>query len=393
MKQHILPATWLILFIVGLPIFSETVYTPSLPDIAQALSVRDALVEYTLTIYLFGLAVGTLLWGNLSDKWGRKPCLIFGFSIYLIGCIGCYLSDSITWLLIARFVQALGGSGGSVLGQAICRDAFHGSALGKMYATVGSALAIFPAIGPIIGGVIDQHYGWSMIFLFLILFGSILIGLIGWHLPETHLTESREKVSMLHTLYRMSKDRHVIGCGLLVGTANGIQFSYYAEGPFFMIELLGLTPSQYGVTFIGIASAMFIGGLVVRKLHNFYDGRKILAMGLVLLILGSIQFVSVVSFTTNREIILCGTLAAMFIIKGGIIMVNANALSLALVEYKKCVGTASSLFGFAYYLVISLITYGMGFLHNDTLFPMPIYFCALAVFMVLINQTLLRQTK
>lgn len=393
MKQYILPATWLILLIVGLPIFSETVYTPSLPDIAQALSVRDSLVEYTLTIYLFGLAVGTLLWGILSDKWGRKPCLIAGFIIYLIGCVGCYFSDSIAWLMISRFVQALGGSGGSVLGQAICRDAFHGPSLGKIYATVGGALAIFPAIGPIIGGLIDENFGWPMIFLFLTLCGAFLIGLIAWFLPETHQAISRDKVSFINTLSKMAKDRHVIGFGLLVAAANGIGFSYYAEGPFFMIELLKLSPTQFGATFVGIALANFIGGLVAHKLHNFYTGRKILYMGLVIVFCGTVVFASLVSLTQNQDIIIWGSLIAMFIIMGGIIMVTSNALSLALVEYKSCVGTASSLFGFSYYTAISLFTYGMGYLHNGTLLPMPLYFCALAMFMLLINKTLLQQKE
>ncbi len=117
MKHPLLPALWLIILIVGLPLLSETVYTPSLPDIAHALSVSDSLAEYTLTIYLFGFALGTLIWGKLSDKWGRKPCLVAGLNIYLIGCLGCYLSDTIFWLMVSRFIQAFGGSVGSVLGK------------------------------------------------------------------------------------------------------------------------------------------------------------------------------------------------------------------------------------------------------------------------------------
>lgn len=389
MKQHVLPAIWLILLIVGLPIFSETVYTPSLPDIAHALSVSDSWVEYTLTIYLFGLAIGTLFWGNLSDKWGRKPCLIAGFSIFLLGCVGCYLSDSITWLMINRFIQAFGGSVGSVLGQAICRDAFHGPALGKIYASVGGALSLFPAIGPIIGGVIDQNFGWSAIFLFLFGFGLILTGLTGWFLPETHPHESRIKINVKSTLIKMASDRHVIGFGLLVAAANGVAFSYYAEGPFFMIELLKLSPSQFGLTFIGIALANLCGGLLGRRLHNHFNSKTIMNFGLKTLLLGTLLFVVLVLLSTNPKLLIWGSIIAMMIIMGGIILVTSNALSLALVDYKNCIGTASSLFGFFYYMGVSLFTYGMGFCHNGTLYLMPIYFCAIATFMILVNKIML----
>lgn len=391
MKHHTLPALWLIILIVGLPLLSETVYTPSLPDIAHALSVSDSWVEYTLTIYLFGFALGTLFWGKLSDKWGRKPCLVGGLAIYLIGCLSCYLSDSIFWLMASRFIQAFGGSVGSVLGQAICRDAFHGPALGKIYASVGGALAVFPAIGPIIGGVIDQNFGWSAIFLFLIAFGGLVLGLILWSLAETHHKESREHIPLKDTLLKMMGDRHVIGYGFLVAAANGVAFSYYAEGPFFMIDLLKLTPSQYGLTFIALASATLCGGLVGRKLHDHRDSRTILNYGLGTTLLGSFLFVGIMGIPLNRILLIGGSLLAMMFMMGGIALVTSNALSLSLVDYKKCIGTASSLFGFFYYSLVSLFTLGMGYLHNGTLAVMPIYFCGIAVFMIVINKTLLSE--
>ena len=120
----LIPPIWLIIIIVGLPQLSETVYTPSLPEIAGALKTSPAMVEHTLTIYLFSFAIGTLFWGWLSDRLGRKPCVMMGLCVFICGCVGCYVSLSIEALMLSRFIQAFGGSIGSVLGQAIWRDAY-----------------------------------------------------------------------------------------------------------------------------------------------------------------------------------------------------------------------------------------------------------------------------
>lgn len=378
--------TWLLILIVGLPLFSETAYSPALPDIALALSVSESWVEYTLTIYLVGFALGTFLWGNLSDKWGRKSTLLVGLAIYSIGCIGCYLSDSITALLIARFIQALGGSSGSVLGQAMSRDVYQGAALGKIYATVGASLALFPALGPLVGGSIDQEFGWRSIFVFLSGAGVIMFVLVWFLLPETHRQSARQPVSLMKTGQQLSQDPQVIGFCLLVAAANGLGFSYYAEAPFFMIDLLGITPQTYGVTFLALASATFIGGLINRWLHRHKGSLEILNLGLGIILGGALCFVSVVLLTNDTHMLLGGVLGSMMLIMGGTPLVTGNALSLALLSYKDCIGTASSLFGFAYYSLISGVTLGMGLIHQDGMtLPMPLYFLAISVFMIIVK--------
>lgn len=380
-----LPAVWLLAMMVGLPMLSETVYTPALPDIARALQVPNAWAEYTLTIYLVGFAIGTLFWGKLSDFIGRKPALLGGFFIYVLGCVGCYYANSIELLMVSRFVQAFGGSAGSVLGQAICRDAYHGPALGKIYSTVGSVLAISPAIGPILGGFIDQHYGWSAIFLALMAMGSVAWLLTAQCLVETHPKEKRVPVAIFKVIGRMCKDSQVIAFGLLVAGCNGISFSYFAEGPFYLIDLLGLSPSVYGMTFVGNACAGVLGGYVSRRLHDRINARAILRIGLLVVLLGGLVF-SGVTFAFREwgapallSIIL--TVGSMMVVQMGCTVVTANALSLALKDYRHAVGTASSFFGFFYYTLIALFTLGMGTLHNGTLLPMPLYFLGVGIFM------------
>jgi Bcr/CflA subfamily drug resistance transporter len=384
MKKTLLP---LLILIVGLPQLSETVYTPSLPDIAQALGVSDAWVEYTLTIYLAGFAVGTLFWGRLSDRLGRRPCILVGLLIYILGCIGCFYSSSIEALMWSRFLQAFGGSIGSVLGQAICRDIFQGAERGKVFSIIGSAIAFSPAIGPVLGGIIDQTFGWAAIFLLLILLGILTLTASYLKLPETHIHSSIHAISLKKMAMRLMKDHRVLAYGFLVAACNGIPFSFYAEGSFYLIELLGLSPSTYGMSFIGIALAGALGGWLSRRKHEQQvSSITIMKQGIALVIMGSAFFLGMTVIigmfdATPKWVSIVLTLGSMMVIMLGDALIIPNALSMALEDYKHSIGTASSLFGFFYYVLISLFTFGMGLLHNGTLFPMPCYFFVIGLFM------------
>lgn len=393
MIEVVAPAIWLLVWLTGLPLLSETVYSPSLPTIAHALATSESMAEYTLTIYLFGFALGTLFWGNLSDRTGRKPATLAGFILYTLGCVGCYFSPSITTLMASRFIQAFGGSVGSVLGQAMCRDAFHGVALGQVYSLIGASIGIFPAIGPVLGGFIAQHYGWRNIFLFLICFTLVLLYFLYLHLPETHPKASRKQYPFIKIITTMLKDKKVLGCGLLVSTCNGIGFSYFAEGSFYLIDLLGLTPEQYGLTFIPLAISGIAGGLYSKKLLHIRSSHQIIKSGIyismvcMLFLSGIIMYHIYVQPLTFAWIITL-TLITQVGVRFGISMISSNTLALALTDYKWCIGTASSLFGFFYYCLISLFTLGMGLLHNGTLLPMPLYFLGITLFMITIYKTM-----
>lgn len=387
------PAAWLIVALAGVSLLSETVYTPSLPAIARALHTSAAMVEYTLTIYFFGFALGTLFFGKVSDHFGRKPCVLLGLLIFILGCLGCYYSQSITGLMWSRLVQSFGASIGSVLGQALIRDSFHGPALGKMYALIGTSLSIFPVIGPILGAFIAKHFGWPAIFLFLILFGFVLVAAVALTLNETHHKENRRPVSLVDVAWKLLGDKKVMMVGLIVAGTNGIAFSYYAEGSFYLIKLLKLSPSGYGLTFMFLAAGTFFGGMLSRKLHDTHTSQRIMGYGIKIIFGGTLFFSTVILLQSwlplPRELLIAITVASQMVLVFGVCMASTNALAIALVDYKWCVGTASSLFGFFYYIGISLFTLGMGSLHNGTLFPMPFYFLAISL-LTLLAQRLIR---
>jgi DHA1 family bicyclomycin/chloramphenicol resistance-like MFS transporter len=380
----ILPPIWIIVLLVGLPQLSETIYTPSLPEIAKDLDATPSSVEHTLSIFLLGLALGAVFWGTLSDRIGRKPCILLGVIVFICGCIGCYFAKSIKILLIARLIQALGCSIGSVLGQAISRDAFSGPNLGKVFSSIGVALSLFPAIGPTIGGFIAEKAHWSTIFLVMISFGILLIIITIYKLPETLDKTKRQKHHIFTVAKSLVYDKRVILYGMIIGCTNGISFSYFSEGSFFMMDMLGMKPSHYGMSFILSALATMIGGMISGRLQHLLSAKKIMELGMLINLTANSIFSLIIMINyyfsmINNQFTIYIVLLMRIISMLGIAITIINSLALSLVDYRYCIGAASSLFSLFYYLLISFFTFLIGYLHNGTLLVMPLYFFVLSV--------------
>lgn len=380
-----LPPLWLLLLLVGFPLFSETVYTPSLPSIASYFACSAAQAENTLSIYLVGFACGTIIWGKLSDHIGRKPSLAIGMLIYILGCLGCYLAPNIEIMTLMRFIQALGGCSGSVLGQTICRDSFHGKKLGQVYSAIGTAIAVFPAVGPLFGGLIAQHTSWKNIFLLLLSGGVALILLATRFLPETRRTD-HERSGMATVAKKMIRNPQTVCCAVIVSICQGMGFSYFGEAPFIFIKNFNLTPTQYGVTFTVVATAGVVGGIVNKRLQLRHSGQRIIAVGIAMVIAGSLGFLlgaalhELSRLNDRGAVIAC--IASQIINRLGVSFLMINGLTLSLAGYKNSIGTASSIFSLATYCVTAVITFGMSFLHNGQSTTMPIYFLGLSLFTV-----------
>ncbi len=170
----------------------------------------------------------------LSDSIGRKPAILIGFFIYIIGCLLCFFSNNINTLIASRFIQAFGGSVGSVIGQAICRDVFTGPNRAAVFSSIGAGLSFFPAIGPVVGGAVSSYFGgWRSNFVLLFLIGLIVIVINYFTLPETHEKSKRNTISnnlklLIPLIKKMILDKRVLTFGFLIAGLRGIQFSYHA---------------------------------------------------------------------------------------------------------------------------------------------------------------------
>ncbi|MEK3750557.1 multidrug effflux MFS transporter [Paenibacillus sp. FSL E2-8871] len=387
MKKYAAPSLLLMIVLVAFPQISETIYTPSLPDIAVALGVSNSSVQLTLSIYFIGFALGVLCWGWLSDFIGRRPAMLGGLIVYGIGSLMCFYSESITLLLVSRFIQAFGAATGSIITQTILRESVSGNKRHAMFAQISAVIAFTPAVGPLIGGWVDQAFGFRAVFFTLVMMSVLLFVYAFWKLPETTDVSVRKKVAILPIVKRMLSLPRVLVFGLLIGGINGVLFSYYAEAPFIFIEHFNISPGVYGFLGIVVALASIVGAMMSKRLLSLYAAEKIIHIGCLVMTSGALLLTIVSSLASlpNMMLMVC-ILITLFVMLMGAGIALPNCLSLALVNFQDVVGTAGAIFSLGYYLLVSLATWGMSALHNGSLLTMPIYFLGISGGMWLLSK-------
>lgn len=384
----------LLIALVGFPQISETIYTPALPEVAHSLGTTPNAVEATLSIYFFGFALGVLLWGAISDYIGRKPTMLIGICLYGLFTILCGMVNSIEMLLTWRFFQAFGASVGSVITQTILRDAYTGTERAKLFSIISGALAFSPAVGPLLGGVISQYFGWESNFFFLAVLSGTLLWWSSCSLCETRPEHvDRQSLAGLKGLFiAMMTSRSLWGHVLLIGATNGVIFGFYQEAPFVFIEQIGISPGVYGcfgllIAFATIAASRFS----YRKSHK--GALEMIRLGVFCTIFGAVFFLllAILGALPRQAGIVYATLALFFTFFG-IGLIIPNSLSSALKAYQSVAGTAGSIFGGCYYCFIAFFTLLLGSLHDGTTVPLPAYMVFLG-FVMLLGSYLCREKE
>ncbi|WP_334340339.1 multidrug effflux MFS transporter [Companilactobacillus sp. HBUAS56275] len=376
--RNTVPSLLLIIVLVGFPQISESIFTPVLPQISSQMKVTAGTSQLTMSIYFVAFAIGVLFWGQLSDKIGRRLAMLIGIIFYLIGNIGLLLSSNFNYLLVARFIQAFGASVGSVVTQTIMRESFSGIASTKVFSKVGAAMALSPAFGPLIGGLIQTYLGYKNVFSFLITMAVATLLYAYYRLPETINRESIQKVSLLKVTWRLLKDPIVWVYSLLTGGINGIFFGYYSEAPFIFIKHFNYSSIQYGSLGLTLALASLLGAILVNFLAKYLKAEYI---GLIGLIFSSISaLILVISLQFNSSILM---IIGFFLIFLGLNTTLPIALNLALKGYEDVIGSASGLFSFGYYLIVSGLTYLVSFIHNGTILSLPIFILVTCLIMLI----------
>ncbi len=325
--------------------FATNVYLPSFPAIARELAAAMPTVQLTLTAYLATIAVSQLVYGPIADRFGRRPTLLFGLVLYLIGSLGCALAPDITGLMIGRIIQAAGAGAGVVVSRAVVRDRFEGAEIGRVMSSIAIGFSAVPALVPFLGGAIDEYAGWRWSFGAAAAIGAAVMGFVILRLPETNRTRlpTLRFGNVLAAYLPVLRNRHAMGFAVAGMGAMGGLFAFYAGSPAVFIDRLGISPTGYGLYPPISVSGFVIGGIVARRLIGHLQEPQLIAVGLAVLVAGAIAMLVPPLLGFLHPFALVG---AMMIFVAGLGMVMPISMAASLRLFPERAGTAAALLGF-----------------------------------------------
>ncbi|MFD3840434.1 multidrug effflux MFS transporter [Streptomyces sp. NPDC058642] len=365
--------TFLLGALAAVPPMSMDMYLPALPEVTHSLGASASTVQLTLTACLIGMAVGQLVVGPMSDRWGRRGPLLAGLMVYVVASAMCAVAPNVESLITFRVLQGLAGSAGVVIARAVVRDLYDGLAMARFFSTLLLISSVAPIIAPVIGGQVLHLTSWRGIFVVLTGMGIALTVLVWRRLPETLPPERRQRGGVRGAMWIMRGlfiDRVFTGYLMTNGFAYGALFSYIAASPFVIQDIYGASPQTFSLLF-GLNS---LGLLVTGQINGkVLVGRvrldKVLGYGLALLAAGGLALLLVTQGVFGDPGT-AGIAACLFVMISslGLILPNTNAL--ALMRTPHAAGSASALVGTSCFVMGAIASALVGIAGKGTAVPM-----------------------
>jgi MFS transporter, DHA1 family, multidrug resistance protein len=325
---------------------SMDIYLPVLPALTAELGAATSAAQLTITACLLGLAIGQLIAGPVSDRYGRRRPLLIGVAAYIVFSVVCAVSPSVETLIVARFVQGLAGAVGIVIAQAAGRDLYSGGRLVRYYGRLTVLAGLAAIVGPLIGGQLARITDWRGIFVFLSLVGvGILLGcliIFGETLPAAYRTSGG--LAQTGRDFRvLLSDRVLVGAVLITGFLNAALFAYLAGATYVLQGIYSLSPQGYSLAF-GLNSLGFmVFGFIAGRLAERWSEPDTILAGLAMCVTGAAGVLAAAIW----RLPLIAVCTSLFLMVSGVAATTPPTTSLAMAEYPHMAGTASSLLGLA----------------------------------------------
>ncbi|MET7938021.1 multidrug effflux MFS transporter [Streptomyces sp. NPDC005322] len=369
--------------LTALPALSMDMYLPALPEVTDALHSSAATAQLTLTACLAGMALGQLVVGPMSDKWGRRRPLLVGMVIYVVATAICALAPTAGLLIGFRLLQGLAGSAGIVIARAVVRDLYDGIAMARFFSTLMLIAGVAPIVAPLIGGQVLRFTDWRGVFVVLTVVGTLLTLVVRHWLAETLPPERRHDGGLgqtLRTMRGLLADRVFTGYMLAGGFAFAALFAYVSGSSFVIQEIYGASPQTFSLLFgLNSIGLVLAGQLNGRVLVGRVAMDKVLATGLTIITLAAGTLLALSSGVFGRAG-LVPVAACLFVLMSamGLTMPNTNAQ--ALMRTRHAAGSASALLGTSTFLLGAVASPLVGIAGETTAVPMAVVqlVCALA---------------
>ena len=296
-------------------------FLPVMPAVKSAFAISDAVAEVTFSIALGAMAIVTLAYGSLSDRYGRRPILLGGLALFLLGSAIAAVSGSIEALILGRLIQAIGAGCGLTLTRAIARDAYGADALVKAIAYLTMAYALGPMIAPPLGGFLMDTLGWRSVFWFGLIAGVIIAALAYFVIFETRdPREAAERPRGVgHDYAALLGNARFMAFVLQSGSMSFMFFAIAAASPFLMKDLLGRSATEYGLYFMLFPLGYCTGNLISSQLSGRVQIEKMVLLGAT---------ICVIAVSTQAALILAGFLSPLVLFLPGGTISFAQGLAL-----------------------------------------------------------------
>ncbi|MER8014491.1 multidrug effflux MFS transporter [Streptomyces griseoluteus] len=357
-------------------------YLPSLPEVTRTLHAPAATVQLTLTACLAGMALGQLVVGPMSDRWGRRRPLLTGLAVYLVATALCAFAPTVETLVAFRLAQGLAGAAGIVIARAVVRDLYDGVAMARFFSTLMLISGVAPIVAPLIGGQILRVTDWRGVFVVLTGIGAVLTALVWLRLPETLPPAERHRGGVkesLRTMRGLLADLPFTGYLLAGGFAFAALFAYVSASPFVVQEVYGASPQTFSLLFGLNSVGLVVAGQINGKL---LVGRvrldRVLACGLAVIVLAATALLLMATGVFG-EAGLAPVAAALFVLMSAMGFTLPNTQALALLRTRHAAGSASALLGTTSFLIGAVASPLVGIAGEATAVPMAVVQLAAAL--------------
>lgn len=325
--------------------FAGNIYAPSLPSVARDFGVTAGEAQLTIAVFFAAFAIAQLLFGPVSDRYGRRPVMLTGIVLFLGGTALCAAAPSFELLLLGRVVQAAGAAGAIVMSRAITRDCFDGPALTRALATITIVFALVPGLTPLLGGALEQAAGWRASFVAVGLTGAVVLAAVMTRLDETLKSRSArfDFGTALRDYRAILNDRAFLAYALAAGAVMGSLAAFFAGSPALFIGVMGMSPLEYGLYPAISICGFMIGGLAARSLAGRVSPQRLAASGLLVLGAGALVMIAL---PLNGVFSRAGFAAGMIVHIAGLGLFLPTAIAGALQRFSDRAGSAASMQGF-----------------------------------------------
>ena len=353
----------------GVAPISLYMLVPALPVLATTFGRDISVAQMTVSLYMVGIACSQIIMGPLSDRFGRRPVLLCGLGLMVAASAGASFAETLPQLIVARFLQALGGASGMVISRAIVRDLYSRDRISSMLSLVIAVMMIAQMLSPLTGGLLETAFGWRAIFYLMTAASLTITVVIAFMLPETR-RERAAGSSFRRDIGGLITSRAFIGYMSCQVLASQIIFTFAGGGPYIVVTQMGRTSAEYGAWFATTGFAYLVGNLFCVRFAPRHSLEKLIWFGLALQLGGSLLNL-VWSLTGANQVpsILFGT---QMIVMIGNAFVMSNSVAGAISVRPEAAGTASGAMGFLQMGIGSLVSQFGAYLggHSATTLPL-----------------------